>query len=101
MPSITHATPRNINLGVDDQSTVTVPVSREGTPQHLPIFFLFTQKGSYEKTKVTGNNFGAFFGSKSLDPRSKYFTHASQIAKSVLSAGGQIVVQRLKITGVA
>ncbi len=97
MANIRSASPTNISEGTNDLSGVLVTPSPKQYPQHLPLVLLYTAKGGYEREVVDGAEFNAMYGSESLDPRSKYFNHASALASSIFTAGGQIIVQRLKV----
>lgn len=83
-----------INLGTNDRSTVTVPVEREQVPQHLPMYFIFAQKGS-GKHLVGGAERAKIFGSKTFDPRSPYFNHATLFANESNAVGNKQMIKRV------
>ena len=90
------ATPTHIKYGVKDESGRKVPVVKRGSPQFLPVFFLFTEKGDYIKRVVNFAEFNEYYGADSLNPTSKFFNHTSDGARTILQAGGLISVKRLK-----
>jgi hypothetical protein len=96
MQKIINAAPMVVNYGTEDISTVTPVRVPESRPQHLPKFWLYTERGTFEPTPVSGAEFATMYGSKSLDERSPYFNHSSVFAKSQISEGATIMVQRLK-----
>lgn len=83
-----------IHLGTDDLSTRQVPILPEQVPQHLPVFFLFAQKGK-GKHLVSGAERQRIFGAKTFDPRSKYFNHATMFANEAESVGNRCMLQRV------
>ncbi len=97
MPILTNASPRNVALGTNDLSGRIVKPTPRQYPQHLPIIFLYTEKGGYKREQVDGGEFAAMYGVRSLDPRSKYFNHATALAVAIFNAGGQVIVQRLRV----
>ena len=90
-----NSTARHEMYGVKDESTRTVPVVKRGSPQFLPLVYLFTEKGDYIKRTVNFAEFGEYYGADSLNPTSKFFNHASELARTVFQAGGLVTVQRL------
>jgi len=83
-----------INLGTDDLSKKVVPITPEQIPQHLPMFFLFAQRGN-GKFLVDGNTSQLIFGSSTFDPRSDYFNHATLFANESIAQANSIMVKRL------
>jgi hypothetical protein len=74
---IVNAAPMVIDRGTQDLSTRSLPREPDAVPQHLPKFYLFTQKGPTEPTLVVGNERDNIFGSDSFDIRGKYANHAT------------------------
>jgi hypothetical protein len=62
---IVNAAPMVIDLGTQDLSTRQLPREPDALPQHLPKFWLFTQKGPLTPQLVVGaervNMYGADF----------------------------------------
>lgn len=86
----------HLNLqGIRDDS-IRAPVQEpEQVPTHLPHVFLFAEKGP-EISLASGTVFQTLFGSKTLDSRSAFYNHQSELAATVMGAGNSIFVQRLK-----
>lgn len=83
--SIINAAPMVIDRGTQDLSTRQVPREQEPLPQHLPLVFLYTQKGPATRQLVSGANRDAIFGSDSFDLRKKWANH-STVFSNVFSA---------------
>jgi len=96
MPAIINASPQMITLGTYDGSTRVVTPEPVEVPQHLPKFFLKTQKGPLTPQLVSGSEMLARYGATSFEKTSKYFNHASLFASKVVSAANNIIVQRVE-----
>lgn len=83
-----------INLGTDDLSKKVVPVTPEQVPQHLPMFFLFAQRG-HGKQLCDGASAQKIFGDASFDPRGIYYNHATLFAQEAIAAGNNIMIKRV------
>lgn len=83
--------------GVKDESTHKIPVELRPPPQFLPVFFPDTSKGDYEKRQVNLAEFELYYGDEALNPASPYYTHASEMIRTILKAGGDIMVKRNKM----
>jgi len=92
---IINAAPMVIDRGTQDLSTRQVPREQESIPQHLPKFYLFTQKGPVEPQLVVGAERDKVFGSKSFDLRSKYANHSTVFANLANAEGNSCMIQRL------
>ena len=92
---IVNAAPMVIDRGTQDLSTRSLPREPDAVPQHLPKFYLFTQKGPTEPTLVVGNERDNIFGSDSFDIRGKYANHATVFANLVNAEGNATMIQRL------
>ncbi len=95
MPTIRNAAPKHYALGTEDKSTRVVYPKPEAIPQHLPKFFLLTEKGPMEPTLVSGPRLLKIFGDKTLDPNSKFYNHASLFTSRVLGEANNVMVQRV------
>lgn len=97
---IYNSTPNLILTGIQDLSTRTVTPENEQLPQHLPLFFIFSEKGNPDDVHVVGtNSFIATYGNGFIDYASKYATHASPFVKGIMEENNLIMVQRLKPQG--
>jgi hypothetical protein len=92
---ISNAAPMVIEYGTQDLSTRQVPRVPVAVPQHLPKFYLFTEKGDDKPHLVSGAELTRMFGEQSLDPQSKFFNHASAFALGANSQGNALMVQRV------
>ena len=92
---ILNAAPMVINYGVDDQSKRQFPYDYPLVPQHLPKFYLYTQKGPAKPTLVTPNMLNVIYGSDSFDITKKWFNHASIFCTNVASQANNVVVERI------
>ena len=96
MSNFNSAAPQFILTGMKDVSARTPVREPEQIPTHLPHVHIFAQKGPTKPTLAVGGGFETLFGSKTLDPRSPYYNHQSELAASVIGEGNAIFVQRLK-----
>lgn len=92
---IINAAPMVIDLGVQDLSTRQLPREPDAIPQHLPKFWLFTQKGPKNPQLVVGNNRDMMYGTDSFDLRSKYANHSTVFANLVNAEGNACMLQRV------
>ena len=92
---IINAAPMVIDLGVQDLSTRQLPREPDAIPQHLPKFWLFTQKGPSNPQLVVGNNRDMMYGTDSFDLRSKYANHSTVFANLVNAEGNACMIQRV------
>lgn len=92
--TIVNAAPMVVNLGTNDKSTVQVPIAAEQIPQHLPVFFLFTQRGA-GRSLVDGNAANQIYGELSFDPRSDYYNHATAFFNEAIAQGNSCMLERL------
>ena len=99
--SITKATPRPILKGINDLSRRKLVVEAEQLPQHLPHLYLLTERGPTLPQVAIGDSFAQLYGSKSLDLRSKFTTHLTVLAKTIMANGNTCMIQRLKPAGAA
>lgn len=93
--TIRNNTPRFIHEGIRDESIVPLLSQAEQIPQHLPLFYILAQKGPLYPLLVVPGDFTRLYGSKSLDVRSPYYTHATEFLRTVLAEGNACFVQRV------
>lgn len=94
--SLTSSLPRAILRGIKDNSGRAMPLEEESLPIHLPWFPILAEWGPEDDAVlVGGNGFAATYGSKSFEERSKFFTHQSMIAKTVISNANMSFIRRL------
>jgi hypothetical protein len=95
MAYIFNASPQVQDLGTDDRSTRQVYPEPIPTPQHLPLFFLFTKKGPTSRQLVDGAKRVQMFGKESFDPQGPYYNHATLFSDLVNREGNIHMIQRV------
>lgn len=95
MSAIINAAPLANLQGIKDVSSRPPVIEPEVVPSHLPLFYLYAEKGPTEAQLVHGDSFTTTYGTRTLDPRSPYYNHQSVFANRVLGAGNAIMVQRV------
>ena len=95
LDTIINATPYVYERGTEDLSTRVVNPEPIPQPQHLPKFYLFTEKGPTEPQLVVGPARDLLFGSKSFDQTSAYFNHQTLFSNLVNAEGNAAMIQRL------
>ena len=86
-----------LNLEGIKDSSARAPIREPlQLPTHLPLVLLLTEWGPEHPELVGGGALSSIFGSKSLDPRSKYYTHQSELASAVVGEGNAVMVKRLR-----
>lgn len=97
--SFKNGNPAFLYQGADDQSTRQVPSEPRVTPVHLALFHLFTQRGPTDLNAgpliVDTQDAYRIFGQETFNLRSKYATHATVFAKSLLEQAGLIAIERI------
>lgn len=83
-----------VSLGTDDRSKRVVPVTPEQIPQHLPIYFLFAQRGK-GRALVDSTSRAAIFGDATFDERGLYFNHATLFCNETNAQANSHVIQRV------
>ena len=93
---VPNAAPNSILLGVKDDSLTEAFTVREPIPQHVPKFYLRTEKGEVGKD-VYGStaDLEEIYGSNTFNIRSKFFNHQTLGASRSLARSNSIVVQRV------
>jgi hypothetical protein len=92
---IVNAAPMVVEYGTQDLSTRQPPRVPEAIPQHLPKFYLFTQKGPKAPQLCSGAERDRLFGSASFDYRGKFSNHQTVFANLANAQGNACMIQRL------
>jgi hypothetical protein len=92
---IVNAAPMVVELGTQDMSTRQLPRVPEAIPQHLPKYYLFTQKGPRTPQLVSGAERDRIFGTPSFDYRTKFANHQTVFANISQAKGNACMIQRL------
>lgn len=82
-------------LGTQDLSKRQVPREPEAIPQHLPKFFLFTQKGPLGPQLVSAAEALRLYGDETFNLRGKYANHSTVFAQGVLSKANNCMLERV------
>lgn len=97
MVDIINAAPMVVDLGTRDMSIRQVPENPLDIPQHLPLVYLFAEKGPVGRTYIDHDNVSLtqVFGDRTFDVNSKYYTHQTPFVNAFAGAGNNCVVHRL------
>lgn len=76
---VNNAYPRTINLGAKDNSKGELTYEKAPLTWHIPLIYIFSNKG--KSSKVMGNNAAimSVFGNKFTDSKTPYFQHPSNL----------------------
>lgn len=95
MSLIKNASPEFIALGAKDLSTRVVLTEDTVLPQHIPLFFVHTKKGTEDRTVVNGSTFNSLFSNESLDPNGPYYNHQTRYLTAALAHNDSVMIQRI------
>lgn len=95
MSLIKNASPQSIFLGTDDKSTRTVTPGRDPIPTHLPLFYVYAEKGPVTRELVKTTKFVSMYGTRTIDQNDKYYTHQTRFLMDIMGEGNTCMVQRL------
>lgn len=87
--------PQNVNNGARDKSVPDPILTAKQYATHLPLWFIFAQKGPSTRTVADGPTREQLYGSSSFDVSSPYFTHATEFANQANEKGNQSIYQRV------
>ncbi len=93
--AINKATPRPIQEGIKDSSAVAIPLEREASPQHLPIFPIQCQRGPLRTVFTTGTAMIKTFGAKTFQEAEKFFSHQTMALMETVGQGQMVGVRRI------
>lgn len=95
MSNLSNGAPRFILEGIRDESVrAPVPVP-EVYAQHLPHLYILAERGPLTPQLLDPTLLTAYYGSKSFDPLSKYYTMGSAFVSTIGGTGNAIMVQRV------
>lgn len=95
MNAILNAAPRPLLNGIRDLSARAAVREAEVRPTHFPLFFFYAEQGPEEPQFITSDTLTQLYGSKTIDPRSKYYTHQTEFMSSVLGEGNAVMGRRI------
>lgn len=87
--------PANYTDGGRDKSVPDPVLLPKQYATHLPVWFTFAKKGPTTRVVADGGVRDQLFGAESFLPGSKFFTHQTQFANTVTTAGQQSIYQRV------
>lgn len=90
-----NASPEFIARGAKDESIRQLPSESTPYPQHLPLFFVYTEKGPTTRLVLDSAGVQAAYGSKTLDATTSYFNHQSRFLRDALTYNASVMVQRI------
>ena len=96
MSLINNSTPMVISLGIQDNSITVPAVTETQIPTHLPLTFLFAQKGRTKRQLVVGAGRTVAYGADTFDTRKKYSTHTTELSNIINAAGNAQMIERLQ-----
>lgn len=92
------ATPRAVLNGIRDESTRQIPAETSELPQHLPVYFLLTEKS--EEINIVGADAARIiYGARTFDPMSDYYNHQTVGAVTTLNNANQAMIVPIKMKG--
>lgn len=93
--TIINAAPMVTLLGTDDNSTRQQLRVPEQVPQHLPLCYLYTQKGIPGRHLVGGADRSRIFGDDSFDVNKKWYNHATVFSDGFVAEGNFQMIERV------
>jgi hypothetical protein len=98
--TIVNAAPTLISRGIQDLSTVAQAAVAQALPTHLPLIYLYTQKGpgtpgDVQPMLVSGADRTNIFGDVSFDERSKYANSATVLSNRMAARGNAQMIARI------
>lgn len=93
-----NAAPMIQQYGTEDLSTTRLPREAEVVAQHIPKFYLYTQKGPEDPNLVTGAEAKLMYGDITFDERGPYHNHATAFANLAIANANSIMIERVKPT---
>jgi hypothetical protein len=90
--------PRTVIKGIKDESIVPLVPEIISVPQHLPLYYVMTQKGKTKKIEIISGGDGVrLYGLDTFNSRSKYFTHQTIALRTALAEGNACMVKRVDV----
>ncbi len=97
MADMLNAAPMVIDQGTRDMSARTVTGGVLSVPQHLPKFYIFSEKGPVGPSylDLDSATLTQVYGDATFDVNQKYYTHQTVFLQGVAKKGNNCVIQRL------
>lgn len=96
MTTIVNGASQVILHGTDDQAAMQVLRSRPVKPSHMPLQFIFAQRGTEDEISVNPTDLNAFYGGDSFDPNKPYYTHSTLFVQGFAAEGNAMRIKRLR-----
>lgn len=82
-------------LGTDDRSGRLLITDNSTSPQHIPLFYIFSSKGGEEKETMNSNLVTSYYGERTFDPKDSFTNHQTLLLESVIKHNDKVCVKRL------
>lgn len=90
-----NASPMTLLLGIQDDSTEPIAVSREQLPTHIAKTYLYTKKGPLTPELVVGASRTQLYGADSFNMRKQWANHQTELSNTVNAFGNAQIIERL------
>lgn len=95
MNTIVNAAPMVQSLGINDKSAAVQAPQPAAVPDHLPLSFIWAQRGPVGRQLVDASNLVSLYGSDTFDERKKYATHQTALVNVIAGGQGSQMIERL------
>ena len=92
---VVNGAPHAVDLYTKDSSLVVSAREAEAIPQHCPKIYLFAERGTESEWLGGGAERERQYGATTFDERSRFFTHATQLANVVNKQGNICMYKRV------
>jgi hypothetical protein len=93
---IVNGAPMTYMLGTDDISTEQVTPTPLQIPQHLPLVYVYAQKGPTTTELVSGADLSNMYGQLTWDLRQKWANHATVLANTLNAKANAMRIRRMQ-----
>lgn len=90
-----NASPMTLLLGIQDDSTEPIEVSREQLPTHIPLHYVYAKKGPLGRQLVSGAARTQMYGAESFDMRKKWANHQTESSNTANAFGNAQIIERV------
>ena len=95
MAEFVNASPKIVLRGTEDNSKRVIRPEVDPLPQHLPLFYLFAEKGTTKRVITSAPKLVSLYGARTFDIDDKYYNHQTRFLSLVSGNGNTCMVQRL------
>ena len=75
MAEFVNASPKIVLRGTEDNSKRVIRPEVDPLPQHLPLFYLFAEKGTTKRVITSAAKLVSLYGARTFDIDDKYYNH--------------------------